>query len=122
MSKRFSFILFLLVFLIVSCDRDKEIRQLLNSKNPNDIIEGANKAGQTHEKKYVPLLLNNAADPRVATDLHFKGFSVYTEKMYALQDILHVKPPHHFGHILEEPDSVNIKFYNDLWQSMNKTN
>jgi hypothetical protein len=122
MNRRFELILFLSLFIIVSCNRDKEISRLLKSSNPNERIEGAYEAGKSGNMKYVPLLLNDANDPSASTLLHFKGFTVYTETMFALERILHVKPPHPYKDILLLPDSVNVKFYTLLWQKMNKGN
>ncbi|WP_426669555.1 hypothetical protein ACPPVU_25485 [Mucilaginibacter sp. McL0603] len=120
-TKRYvKFVLFSLLVIVTSCQRDKEITRLLNSNKPGEIIQGTYEAGMSGDKKYVPLLLKDADNPAVSTALHFKGFSVYTEKMYALERILHVKPPHPYNGILVIPDSVNIKFYNNYWRSINK--
>jgi len=115
--------LFALIPLISCCQKnpDKEIRHFLNSSRPTEIIIGALEAGDTGDKQYVPLLLNDLDDPSVSTSLKYKGFSVYTEKMYALEQILKSKPPHPYGGILRKPDSTNIKFYNDLWRKMNSS-
>jgi hypothetical protein len=111
----------ILFFLILtSCDNNKEIQRLLNGNVTNEIIKGAYKAGLSGDKKYVPALLNNAADGREGTSLRFALFSVYTEKMFALERILKVKPPHPYGKTKTAPDSVNIKFYIELWRNMNK--
>ncbi|WP_295675904.1 hypothetical protein [uncultured Mucilaginibacter sp.] len=111
-------ILIFLFFILASCSDDREITRLLNSNIPNEIIEGAYKAGNSGEKKYVPLLLHDAANGSEGTSLHFARFTVYTEKMFALERILHVKPPHPFGGIKTQPDSVNIRFYVALWQQI----
>ncbi len=109
-----------LILTSASCSRDKRIRGLLSSKSATDIEEGALEAGETGDEQYVSLLLHDAGNPSASTSLRFKGFTIYTEKMYALRDILHVSPPHHFGGILETPDSVNIKFYTQYWEKLNK--
>jgi hypothetical protein len=118
--KKTSFLLLSSFLMLLSCDHDSEIRHLLNSNIPNEIIEGAYKAGETADEQYVPLLLKNAADGREATSLHFALLTVYSEKMFALERILHVSPPHPFWKIKMPPDSVNIKFYSALWQKMNR--
>jgi|GEM_PF-2436202 hypothetical protein len=118
--KKTNFILLSSFLMLVSCNRDKEIRRLLNSNIPNEIIEGAYKAGETADEQYVPLLLKNAADGREGTSLQFALLTVYSEKMFALERILHVSPPHPFWKIKTPPDSVNIKFYSALWQKMNR--
>jgi len=87
----------------------------------DSLMLGTYEAGESGNKAYVPLLLKDAADPSCCTDMRFKGFSIYTEKMYALERIFKVKAPRAYGGILSKPNSINIKFYNDLWQKMNKS-
>jgi hypothetical protein len=116
-------ILILCTTVLLGCNNgnnDYEIKRLLNSDKPWDIIEGAWKAGESGEKKYVPLLLHDDGSPGGTTVLKFKGFTVYQEKMFALTKILHVKPPHKVIAVTSRPDSVNIKFYSAFWQNMNK--
>ena len=115
-------ILFFAAALLISCNKNEEIRRQLNSRNPSDIIRGTYAAGQSGNKEFVPLLLHNAADPSCGADIRFKGFSVYTEKMYALQKILGVKPPHNYQGLEISPDSTNIKFYTQYWENVNKRN
>lgn len=107
----------LLLFIITSCNKDEEIKSLLNSKNVYEIIEGASEAGHSGDKKYIPLLLLNAGDQRATTKLKFKGYSIYQEKMYALKTILHVKPPDTITSIV---DSINIKFFENYWQKLSR--
>jgi hypothetical protein len=47
------FILSLLIF--GSCNNDKEIIRLLNSKHKDDVILGAYKAGERGDKQFIPL-------------------------------------------------------------------
>lgn len=101
-------ILSLFLFLSVCCNNDQEIIKLLKSKNPNDVILGAYKAGESGDKKFVNLLLNDCFDKRSSTNIHFKGFTVYEEKMIALIKIYKIKPPQN---ITDDPDSTIIKFY-----------
>jgi hypothetical protein len=109
-----------LLLVLMSCNQDKEIQQLLHSEKPTEIMEGAYKAGTSGDKKYVPLLLKNANNPSASTALHWKGFTVYTEVMFALERIYKVRPPHSYDGVLVLPDSVNIKFYSALWHNMAK--
>lgn len=101
----------ILIVLLIACNRDKQIIQLLNSVKSRDIIIGAYKAGETGDKKFVPLLLRNANDPRSTTYIKFKGFTVCQEKMVALRKIFKTEPP---VVITRNPDSTVKKFYNDL--------
>ncbi|MDB4923926.1 hypothetical protein [Mucilaginibacter sp.] len=115
--KNYWFVLFSLLLTITSCadNNEQEIRRKLKSKSLDDVFEGTYSAGMSGNKKYVPLLLNAAANPSASSSLHFKGFTLYTEKMYALERILHVKPPHSCNGVLRMPDSVNIKFFQRVW-------
>ena len=102
---------FISIFLFISCRNDTEIIRLLKSSNHSDIILGAFKAGEAGDKKFVPYLLSNADDPRASTTLQFKGFSVYQEKMGALEKIFKRQPP---VKISRQPDSVVIKFFIEM--------
>jgi hypothetical protein len=115
-----SSLLFCLISL-ASCNKDAEIKRLLNSNSTTEVIEGAREAGNTHNKIYVPLLLQKANDPSASTSLRYDGFTVYTEVMFALEEIFKVKPPHRYKDILTLPDSININFYKQLWRNNNKT-
>ena len=96
-----------LVFAI-SCQNDREILNLLNSQEKEDIIRGAYLAGESGDKKFSPMLLKNVNDVRTSTNLKFKGYNVYQEKMIALNKIYKQSPP---VQITNKPDSVIIKFY-----------
>lgn len=100
-----------LILLVTSCDRDREIVRLLESNNSDDVILGAYKAGESGDKKYVPLLLNNCSDIRGSINIHFKGITVYQEKMIALRKIYKKDPP---NKIRYRPDSTIIKYYLEL--------
>jgi len=116
MKRHLKSTLLICLILFIACNRDKEIKRLLNSNSPTEIIEGAREAGDTQNKVYVPLLLQKANDPAASTSLRYKGFTVYTEVMFALEEIFKAKPPHAYSGILRSPDPANINFYNDLWR------
>lgn len=107
-SKYRFFILTLLFLLAASCNKEQKIERLLNSEDKQDLIEGAFEAGETGNKKFIPLLLKNANDPRITHNLRFKGMSVYQSKMNALKKILKQQPT---VAITYKPDSTVIKFY-----------
>jgi hypothetical protein len=88
---------------------------LLKGSSVEDIIKGAYTAGESGNKKFVPLLLLNANDPRRCTNIHFKGMSVYYEKMVALKKIYKLSPPIPVKQF-DTPDSSAIKFYLELYQ------
>lgn len=101
--------LLIVIILFAACKpSDNDIKTLLQSKNIDDRIEGAYKAGESRKTVFIPYLLHNANDPRVSTNLRFKGFSVYQEKMIALKKILKVEPP---VKITWDTDSTVIRFY-----------
>jgi hypothetical protein len=108
---------FILTCFFFSCKgrlSDKEIFKLLKSEDPGSLVEGAYFAGETGDKKFTELLLVNANDPRVCTNLKFKGFSVYQEKMIALRKIYQAPPPRP---ITRQPDSIIIMFYLKITKS-----
>jgi hypothetical protein len=108
-------IYWLSIFIIISCNNDKEIFELLQSNDKDDMILGSYKAGETGNKRFIPLLLNNADDSRRSTNLRFIGISVYQSKMIALRKILKKDPP---NEITRRVDSMVIKFY--ITQSKDK--
>src|SRR5258708_22557922 len=86
--------LFIVMTLFVACkSSDNDIKTLLQSKNVEDRIEGAYRAGELRKTEFIPYLLQNSDDPGRSTNLRFKGFSVYQEKMIALKKILKIEPP-----------------------------
>jgi len=94
MKKAIFIISLALVFCYLgSCHRKNEIFSLLNSHEKEDLIKGSYEAGESGNEEFVPLLLKNANDIRVSTNLKFKGYNVYQEKMMALSKIYKRKPP-----------------------------
>jgi hypothetical protein len=97
------------------CSNNDKIIELLSSNAKEDKILGSYKAGKSGNKDFVPLLIKDFADPRVSTNIQFKGFSVYQEKAIALWKILKKSPP---AKITADPDSIVIKFYIELATEM----
>jgi len=91
----------------MSCQNKKRIYSLLNSNDKNDVIIGAYLAGESGKKEFAPLLLKNAWDERTSTNIQFKGFTVYQEKMIALKKIYKKDPPNVITYM---PDSSVIHF------------
>jgi hypothetical protein len=106
--KYYNWVIYALFILLPGCNYDEKIATLLNSSKKNDIILGAYLAGESHKLEFVPLLLRNANDVRISTNIRFKGMSVYQEKMIALKKIFKLGPP---TEITEKPDSLIINFY-----------
>jgi len=102
-----------LTMLNFSCSHsysDYQIMQMLKSSDTETLILGAFEAGESGKTKFVPLLLLNADNPGGCSNIRFKGFSVYQEKMIALKKLLRIEPP---TPITRYPDSSIIRFYSN---------
>lgn len=102
------------VLCFFSCNNGDQIVKLLASDNINDLINGANMAGASGNKEFVPLLLKNAADLRTSTSIWHYGVNVYKAKMDALKKIFQKEPPNEI--IFNKVDSVIIHFYEQLYR------
>ena len=91
-----------------SCNDKDRICNLLKSSDKNDVIKGAYLAGESGDSAFVPLLLKDSWDARMSTDVKFKGFTVYEEKMLALKKIYKKEPLLDITYL---PDSAIIVFY-----------
>jgi hypothetical protein len=112
---------FHLIFLVamfgaMTCNSKSRVYSLLSSSEKDDVIEGAYLAGESKNVEFVPLLLKNAWDEGTSTNIRFKGFSVYQERMIALRKIFNKYPP---KDITYRPDSSIITFYTVLAKSKN---
>ena len=103
--------------LSVSCNKSERIIKRLNSNDHYDLISGSYDAGESGDKKFMPDLLKKSDDPRVSTNLKYKGISVYQAKMIALKKIFKAEPP---VEINRTPDSTVIRFYAELYEKENK--
>ena len=116
MNTHLKMFLIILSFLYMNCNNRTEVEKLLKSNNKEDIILGSYKAGEMRAKNFVPLLLENAYDERMSTNIRFKGITVYQAKMIALKKILQKEPPVKITYI---PDSAVISFYKNLSEKEN---
>jgi len=110
-ATRIVFLVALMMMLNFSCNHqhsDYQIMQMLKSNDTEKLILGAFEAGESGKTKFVPLLLLNANNRGGCTNIRFKGFSVYQEKMIALRKLLRIEPP---IPITRYPDSLIIRFY-----------
>ena len=114
--KKSAFILICVLF--VACNKDKEIKGLLNGPTSVDRIQGCYEAMETDDLSYVPLLLKDSGIPLITTNIRFKGTSVYQADMYSLSRLLKVRPPHS---VERKVDSVNVKFFLNYWERFQKT-
>jgi len=112
MKRKYSLIILIHVLIFTaSCQNDSKILILLKSHQKEEIIKGAYLAGESGNKIFSPLLLQNANDVRTSTSLKYKGYNIYQEKMIALSKIYKQRPP---AQITSNPDSSVIKFYISL--------
>jgi hypothetical protein len=105
---------YLMCPLLLSCNKDEKIIELLNSSNINEIIRGAEKAGASGKKKFVPMLLKNDGDLRTSTSVWHYGVSVYKAKMDALKEIFQINPPNEI--VFYKVDYTIIEFYTELYK------
>jgi len=114
--KKSAFIL--ICVCVTACNKDKEIKDLLNGPTSVDRIQGCYEAMETDDLSYVPLLLKNSRIQLITTNIRFKGTSVYQADMYSLSKLLKVSPPHPVNRIV---DSVNVRFFFNYWEKFQKT-
>lgn len=100
------FILFILFILIFSC-QNESLEPYLSSDNKDSLIRGLDKV-RKRDFHYIPLILNNADDPRRTYQLDYKGKTVYEVKMITMKKISGKEPP---IPISEFPDSAVINYY-----------
>ena len=94
MLKFITFFVFVVTVAYNCSSNDKErICNLLKSSDKNDVIKGAYLAGESGDSAFVPMLLKDSWDARMSTNVKFKGFTVYEEKMVALKKIYKKEPP-----------------------------
>lgn len=110
--KRNKFIIIILI-LIYSCNQnqadDQEIKRLITSNNPDEIIKGFDLIGFKNEDSiYLPYIFDNIYNPHVTTIIQRKGVSVYEIKIISLGRYFKVNPP---KKLLPIPDTSIVHFY-----------
>ena len=105
MKSRFLFYLFLILLTFYSCDRKKD----LLSDDKSTIIKACNHFADTKDTSAVKLILGKSLDPRMSTDMRFKGFSVNYFRVRALKEISGLD----LGRKIDQfgPDTVATLFY-----------
>ena len=99
-----------LIFYFIFRSSNSKLRNDLNYKNhPTDIVKAAYKLGERKDKSAVKQLLSNILDPRMSTNINFKGMTVCYCKLGALKKISNLYP-------LAQPDQFSVdtiaaKFY-----------
>lgn len=106
------FMLITVFCLLGGCaaDDSRSVDVLLKSNRLEDNMLAYYKIGEERDTVYTGVLLNDLNDPRVSNNLNFKGMSIYQCKIIALKKISNLDPPNELNY---QPDSVNIKFYQD---------
>ena len=100
-------LIFFCAVVFYSCDYKKG----LLSTNKTELIETCKKAGDYRDTSAVKLLLRKSLDPRLSTDLRFKGFSVNYFRIQALEKISGLN----LGRKIDQfgPDTAATMFYVD---------
>jgi hypothetical protein len=87
-----------------------KLRDDLSAKNhPTTIIKAAFKLGDRKDKLAIKRLLTNILDPRMTTNLRFKGISVCYSKLKALEKISRLSPTIELDQF--SVDTMAAKFY-----------
>lgn len=68
----------------INADRKKELWAMIESDNPDSIIEATIEIRKSKDKSMVSGLLYNPYDPRITHRVGLKGKSIYQIKMEAL--------------------------------------
>lgn len=97
-------------FVFSSCNRNEKYIHDLDSGNPpGTIIKAAFELGEARDTAAILALLKNILDPRMSTNIRFKGMTVCYSKLGALGKIAGIKPLKkidQFG-----VDTAAVKFY-----------
>jgi hypothetical protein len=113
------FLIFILV--IFSCNEKhktekKNVNELINSKDVNDVVEGYFIIGEEKQVNYISEIFKNPSDNRISHHYRFKGISIYQSKMIAMKKISGLKPPVNINY---KSDSLVISYYYN-WALKNK--
>ena len=88
----------------------QKLKRDLDFKNPaTTIIQAAFKLGERKDVSAVKPLLANILDPRMCTNINFKGMTVCYCRLGALQKISNLKPPIKLDQF--EVDTIAAQFY-----------
>jgi hypothetical protein len=107
-----------ILFYFIIRPGDAKLRDDLNSKNhATVIVKAAYKLGERKDNLAIKALLSNILDPRMSTNIKFKGMTVCYCKLVALKKITNLSPPIKLDQF--SVDTVAAKFYLD-WAIENK--
>jgi hypothetical protein len=93
-----------------SVNGNAKLRKDLNSKNhATTIVQAAYKLGERKDKLAIKSLLMNILDPRMSTNINFKGMTVCYCKLGALKKISNLSPPIELDQF--SVDTMAARFY-----------
>jgi hypothetical protein len=97
------------LFVVCSCTSSGRYRRDLLSNDKNTIMTACYKLGEARDTASIRLLLSKALDPRMSTDLRFKGMCVAYSRLIALRKI----SGRDSGHRIDQynPDTAAANFY-----------
>lgn len=106
---RSSKLFILTTILLTSCTSTEKYKNDLLSDNKNKIDNACYELGELKDTSAIKLLLTKALDPRISTNLKFKGMSVNYCRLGALKKISGVDIGRRFDQF--GPDTVATNFY-----------
>jgi len=96
--------------LLISCKDNEYYKKELSSRNhATDILEAAYELGEQKDTSAIKLLLTNILDPRMSTNLKFKGMTVCYGRLGALRKITGASPSWKIDQFSQ--DTVAVNFY-----------
>jgi hypothetical protein len=103
--------------LLFGCAPDVkgEIKSLLKSDKPDDLVKAFYLIGEAKDTSYIKIILTDIYDPRIAHDVEFKGISVYQSKITAIEKIIDLRSP---MKVTYKPDTSVVQFYCE-WMKKN---
>jgi len=102
------FLLWLCTFLS-SCKDNEHYKKELGSRNhATDILEAAYELGEQKDTSAIIPLLTNILDPRMSTNLKFKGMTVCYGRLGALQKITGASPSWKIDQYSQDTAAVNF--------------
>jgi len=107
------FLITITLLAFVCCNSIEKYKHDLDSKNhPTNIAKAAYFLGQIKDTGAIGPLLTNVLDPRMSTNLRFKGMTMCYCKLVALRKITGVEPPKKLNQFRQ--DTSVAEFYLNL--------
>jgi hypothetical protein len=101
---------FVAVLCFTGCNSNEKYKEDLNPENhPTTIIHAAFALGETKDTSAIKPLLKSILDPRMSTNLRFKGMTVCYCKLASLREITGIESPNKLDQFGQ--DTAAAKFY-----------